>query len=724
MTRTRKPRKKATTDLGRSILQRQRQRLAREQAALAEKHASDAARIRSMKKVATKRADNELMRTSAALNRSVVRNAAGVLSSEGVNVPIQITAVNDVDGIDAWTDFNRIHCGYHIFEDDRTTAAVLRGLIYHEGGHCRYTDPWPNIVRAVMSQIVQRENAGEDMQALRDLIGQFTSMQLQHAWNCLEDQRMETAVTSDSPRKAGYFTPMVLRELCDTPDHAAANWPLLVWRRYLPSRIRRASKASFLARHGAKGAGYVARLDEVVTRYVHATDEWTLYAAVLDMAAILKEVTVAADLGKLGHNRQTYRYGQTPDREIPIDPSMEEEGDEGDDEPQPGEPQPGEGRSELLPSEPQASKPSPSEEEGEDDEASGADDKDDEEVSKPVSTSPSKPSKDDDDESDDDEGQAQGQDEGVEDEGEDEDDESDEQQQAVGGTSGKHESDDAGITQEELDRLLAEAEAERNKDTALDKDVQSFHEARDTITSTLDIYVGGVSTNAPDIGLAQNLAQDIKRSFEVATVDKAPCWEEGQKRGILNVNRYVTRQPGDREFFRAYVDEGDPGFDLAVSVLLDYSGSMGGVTTELAQVAYASKVACQELGIPCTVVLWDTDARVLFDAEERADVLPLIQAAGGTDPGVALADLDNHVMGKAKHIVLIMTDDEWSGSAPALSSFQQEGRTIIGLGYSSGYGSATGIIESMERRGADHAYVLDTLLDLPRYLEQALSMSA
>ena len=45
---------------------------------------------------------------------------------------------------------------------------------------------------------------------------------------------METAVTEDSPRKAAYLTPMVMLDLVPTINHAAANWPLLIWRRYLP----------------------------------------------------------------------------------------------------------------------------------------------------------------------------------------------------------------------------------------------------------------------------------------------------------------------------------------------------------------------------------------------------------------------------------------------------------------------------------------------------------
>ena len=185
---------------------------------------------------------------------------------------------------------------------------------------------------------------------------------------------------------------------------------------------------------------------------------------------------------------------------------------------------------------------------------------------------------------------------------------------------------------------------------------------------------------------------------------------------MLNVLRYETRRPGNVEFFRSYVDDGQPGHDIAVSVLLDYSGSMWNVTKELAQVAFASKAACDRLGIPCTVVLWDTEARVLWDANEKAEVLPTIDAVGGTNPAMALNDLDNQQYGKAKHIVLVMTDDDWSGNSPTLTAYRAEDRVIVGLGY----GGDKGIAESMARKGANFAYSIEDLAEIPKHLEQAL----
>ena len=74
---------------------------------------------------------------------------------------------------------------------------------------------------------------------------------------------------------------------------------------------------------------------------------------------------------------------------------------------------------------------------------------------------------------------------------------------------------------------------------------------RTTASSDLDNYTGGISTNDELITEAEALAQQIEDAFHAHTMDRAPAWVEQQRRGVLNVGRYMTRQPGDTEFFRA-----------------------------------------------------------------------------------------------------------------------------------------------------------------------------
>ena len=103
---------------------------------------------------------------------------------------------------------------------------------------------WPALPRGWALQVVRSRSwtwstwSGAPGRRAPAPMASPTATALHRAWNCLEDQRMETAVVSDAPRKAAFFTPMVMTEHMKTLDFMAANYPLLVWRRYLPSKLR------------------------------------------------------------------------------------------------------------------------------------------------------------------------------------------------------------------------------------------------------------------------------------------------------------------------------------------------------------------------------------------------------------------------------------------------------------------------------------------------------
>lgn len=291
------------------------------------------------------------------------------------------------------------------------------------------------------------------------------------------------------------------------------------------------------------------------------------------------------------------------------------------------------------------------------------------------------------------------------------------------------EHEDEGLSAEDLQRAIEEAEAERDSDAAVDDDSMAYEDAlHGDVASDLMPYQPGIETDPIVIAEAEALAVEIEAAFRIATIDQAPAWVEEQRRGFVNVNRYVTRQPGEHNFFRAFVDSDLPGEDIAVSVLLDYSGSMESHVKRLAQAGYACKRACDLLNIPCTVVLWDSDATVLWDATETAENVPTIEDAGSTDPTIALADLDNQRYEKSKHVVLIMTDGSWSqaweggykrgqdvAAKRHLAAHKEEGRVIIGFGYG-GESLARGLL----KKGCDQAYAIRDLLDIPKQLEQTL----
>src|SRR5438045_1177358 len=130
-TPARRQRAQATTHTGRQLLQKERGRLAKEQAALAEQLMNE---VKAARDAVNDRQQELAMGgdRNAAIQRSVVRCTSGVLASERVNVPIMAKAA---DSVSAWTDFKSITVRYQEHDDPRVTLAALRGLLYHEGGH-------------------------------------------------------------------------------------------------------------------------------------------------------------------------------------------------------------------------------------------------------------------------------------------------------------------------------------------------------------------------------------------------------------------------------------------------------------------------------------------------------------------------------------------------------------------------------------------------------------
>lgn len=750
---TRKPRRKATTEVGRAILQRERQRLAREQAALGEALVAESRIIRNdIPRYAVEPVDVE----QNAIARGIVRRIAAVLASEEINVPITVSKGIEGAGSDAWTDFSQISVTYQPQDDKRVLAATMRGLFYHEGGHCRWTIPFPELLDHVRTQA---SDEGVEIALPTCVMRGVSRPEVCHrAWNMLEDQRMETAVVSDSPRKAAYFTPMIMTEHTPTPTAMAANYPLLIWRKYLPRKLRYAARKMFIASHdlqGQDGTRLAEMAESIVTNYVLSTDLGSMWQAVCDMHDLLQEIQ-PVPAASFGHDRQ-YRNRNTSRNlddflVIPVDPGMLDEPmgetieieDEDGDEPEVDftDPAVADHLAEVLiamwwhpetlipvvyalqgapePSN-EAPKASASADEPEDtDEPTKSDAKGDASGAKA----------DDEPETDKPETEAEADESDTADKPDDEDERDDEDDDAGSGdgagSDGSHTDDGAGnvdddFDQDDLDDLLQEVEDERNEMRELDGDMRAFDEAREQ-TSSLPVYVGGLSNDGVAINKSVALADEIERSFQMSTMDRQPSWVEQQRRGIVNVLRYETRRPGETEVFRAWTDDEQPGYDMAVSLLLDYSGSMDDHMVSLAQSAFAVKLACQRLEIPCTVTLWDTEAMALWDANEVAQGMPVIQEAGGTDPTRALQDLDNQRYDRAKHIVIIMTDGDWSGEwngKRTLAAYKDAGRQIYGFGLGGRH-----LREGLIAKGCDNAWAISDLMEIPQRLEQFLVESA
>lgn len=745
-------RKKLTTDVGRTIQNRERRRLAREQAQESQDIVDEYRRQAKQRQEILTNATKPSTQMKRAIDRGLIKRLAGVMASEDLDVRLRATQVQGAQS-SAWTDFRNIEVYYATFTDAkgnpdyRLIAANLRGLAYHEAGHCRWTIPFPTLVEQVQGVASNRFD------------------HLHKAWNFLEDQRMETAVVSDSPAKAKYLLPMVMQHNCPDVSMLAANYPLLVWRKYLPSRLRQQARRLFMLAHPLMTEERTALMEQIIEDYVLATDVQTMFSRVQDFHDLYTNYINPVIPGDDSHDRgRTTPQGNTkPDDDmllIPIDPGMLQDDDDGDDGEgfdAPDEPVPT-SSDDLSPEELEhlaevfhwlyrdpsvlvrigyydpTAQPEAQEDDGPpqpgsppDDQGGDESDEDDEDATDSDGSQSGSDSvendTDDGDEGTSDDADGQGQDEGDDAEHGDEGTGAGSDASDTEGSDDDDSEYDEPITDDELEQMLQDAEDERNADRNLDVDERSMYEAASEFGSSLTSYDNGVRQDNDLQTRADNLAYEVEQAFHAATMDKAPQWVEQQNRGILNVLRYETRQPGQTDFCRQWTDDDAPGLNIAVSVLLDYSSSMMSHADELSAAGFACKRACDRLEVPCTVTLWNTDARLLWDHYDKVDALPAIQPAGGTNPGRALDDLFVQRFDKPLHIVIIMTDGQWNGTNTpgAVTPYLSNGTLMIGLAYDPELTTAMRYAESMRSYGVPTVQAINTLTMIPRVMEQALA---
>ena len=365
------------SDTAKNALRNQRRRLAGEQADVEARKAMEA---RSLLNRVTKpqpvagppQPKRKIDPVVLAFHKGVIPRTSAVLASEGLHVRVSVDLAPTARK-HAYTDFSTIVVGYPIATGGNTTvdvaevAAILRGTVYHEGGHCRFTEKPEELFG-------RYQNANIDP-AKKAAVAKMWKDQhnlLHYAWNLSEDQRMEMLVVEDSPRKAAYFAPMVIdmvidyrKTLTTTADTQAtykrlmdhfvnegiltraeadarpfneqvaeqqrvAGYPLIAWRRYLPRDLRLTMRAAFLA---AWGQAKTVKIERLILTYVKANDVEVAVDALVELAPLLREV-MAPPTDHDDMSSAWQRRAVQPERKgAQMDEADDEYGDdEGDDE--------------------------------------------------------------------------------------------------------------------------------------------------------------------------------------------------------------------------------------------------------------------------------------------------------------------------------------------------------------------------------------------------------
>lgn len=554
------------------------------------------------------------MRSMMDAIRVVTKSVAG---SWGVNVPMNIDTT-PTDALYACTDFKSIQVLWPAnklpalgdvenisYREVRSTVEQIKAAVYHEVGHCLYSTPPIVLTTRNGAWLQKRLN---ELKVLYSNQGKYFDPNMTSvlwAMNALEDQRMEMRLVSDSPIIGAYLTRLVSEFIAHS--NVLNAYTLMVGRTYLPVSMRRTARKAYVLAYGEQAAD---ELKAIVRRYCRATTQEGMLNAAIDLMIHLYDYNV------LEQSRPTmddhYNMDSSASNAIDIDKRIMQSANTGDD-------------------------------------------------------------------SDDDKGEAGQATDGTDGtDGQNAEGSDDDGDQGDGVSNGQDAADGQGTgatTAEEVEEAKWKAVRELQKElmdapnlssqvladnavlnAEVDAILASIHDAQGSLLTCTEGQ-GGAPTL--DDERSEVLAAELSEAFRTATADEDPVWVERMTRGIVNPFHYRTKQPGNREFFRSMDGDGSESTSIAVSVLLDNSGSMHNSMTELSVAAYAIHRGCQLVNVPCTTVLWNDQAQILWKKDD--DVVPLaLGSQGGTDPTQALQAVPFQGEDKRHHLVFILTDGQWA----------------------------------------------------------------
>lgn len=655
-------------------------------------NAAERRRLKEQRKRARERmVANEEKRLSAegvlnhnAIVTGLVPRIAGAIDSwAGKRVPLKVE--HPADSFYAFTDFQSICIS--IPEQDVTVdfVADLRGLAYHEAGHILKSIPYPVLLDTVMPL---DDEDGTALVRHQWINSTFSTDEdnLHRSWNMLEDQRMESAMVVDSLNLGRYYNVIVLTHVLQGGTSPLAHL-LLHGRKHVTPGVRKAARLAMAATYGQD---VVDQASKLIDAYKGASDPHVMWDSVVKFT-LLRQL--------LGDDQNSFDGH--------------------------GDPSPGNGRP-MTPGEARERARESQSQEDDDggEEADGGEGQDSDDGAQSEGTGSAKRP------------QAADKANGEDHEGEDDGD-GEEGTGGVGDRSHGVVTDgpvgDLGASgsvnkpwdRKTVEEALQEAKEARNQDGQIVRDIKAFNEARQQGAkgTPLQRVVTTPNTDSSVTHEAVALNRQLRTLMEQARAETAPSWQTQQRHGILDVKAYKTRQPGDMEFFRAYAEGGDMHLpNMAVSVLLDGSGSMYRSNAALATAAFGMKSACDVFGIPCTVTIYDTEAFLLWDADDRPLEVPLdVVPGGGTDPKECLDLLDLQKHDKANHLVIIMTDGSWSvewQNQYSLAHYALPDRDLVLFFYGTHSNVAHGP-QGME--ACSTIEKIDKLSEMPRFLQRYIT---
>lgn len=598
--------------------------------------------------------------------RSVLERTDRIVSGEDVRLRISGAPHPALESVPGWTDgtmitLNRTMLEASIKSTDTVTSVLrLKGLNYHELSHVLYS---PRQNSTIARNLLRRgEQTGD-------------GVLIRYAFNALEDQRIETSFAATYSPSRRYFEAMVLKYLVEEGTSEAAL--LLHGRKYLDANIRVRAEAAFVAKHGQALFDEFADVIDTYLVVQFPTNAVMAEKLIVRFVDLLKRVQSNNGNDRLPKPIVDDQDHQENGAHTSICAGRGVSGRDAKDAAQAVEAMMKQAKADDEKAKAEQGKGSEGDADGdgaEDGAGAGSDAAGDGDA-------------------DGDGGKGGKSDNG-------QPDKANSAGQGGIGTSGRADQSAAPSPNQQqeaedaMSDLLRQAEEgldDIHNDDDIQEDAEEMMDAVRAVENNGNFVVDAATiqpyrhVEAQDdtkhaVRRVQSIVQQIRASAEPEILRQ-------QTAGRVDARRVLTRRATDTEIFVKYDEGALDETGMEVVLLMDNSGSMGAAMGNACAAMWAMKRSFDRLGIPCTVLIYDTDFEVLYRARDKASgQIPVITTGGGTNPTSALKAALN-IFSKSNEpnkVLITVTDGGWGTTGDQdkamMKSMRSAGVTSLLLG--------------------------------------------
>lgn len=181
---------------------------------------------------------------------------------------------------------------------------------------------------------------------------------------------------------------------------------------------------------------------------------------------------------------------------------------------------------------------------------------------------------------------------------------------------------------------------------------------------------------------AQRFASEIIQ----AEIDSDPNWNKEQPSGKLNIKRAMNLDINNIGTVFDRWEFTDKGTDIEACILIDNSGSMGGLMHHACQSTWVIKRAIESINGKVSAFTFTTTSKRLYDSEDKASATEYreVPAQASTNPIDALIEAQRVFSNSnaTNKIAFILTDGYWDNSSRCnelVLQLKQDGVLVVGV---------------------------------------------